>query len=167
MNSTPKSNRIHISIFGNTNAGKSSLLNAVAGQEISIVSPVKGTTTDPVNKAMELLPIGPVLFTDTAGLNDVGELGKKRVEKSLKVIERSDLCIYVVSACELNDKTMDISKISGHLEAFKKYGCPYKIVVSKIDLISREKLDELKKNMKTHILFRSRITPVLRISKKI
>jgi len=144
MNSTPKSNRIHISFFGNTNVGKSSLINAITGQEISIVSAVRGTTTDPVNKAMELLPIGPVLFTDTAGLNDNSELGLKRIEKSLKVIERSDLCVYVISAEELNGKSVDRIKIENHLKEFKKYNSPHILAISKTDLLDEMSLKEIK-----------------------
>ncbi|HOH43845.1 MAG TPA: 50S ribosome-binding GTPase, partial [Candidatus Hydrogenedentes bacterium] len=91
MRSTPKSMRLHIGLFGRRNAGKSSLLNAVTAQQVSIVSPVAGTTTDPVEKAMELLPLGPVLFIDTAGLDDEGTLGELRKERTRAVFERVDL----------------------------------------------------------------------------
>ncbi|HPX85239.1 MAG TPA: [FeFe] hydrogenase H-cluster maturation GTPase HydF [Candidatus Hydrogenedentes bacterium] len=95
MRSTPKSMRLHIGLFGRRNAGKSSLLNAVTAQQVSIVSPVAGTTTDPVEKAMELLPLGPVLFIDTAGLDDEGTLGELRKERTRAVFERVDLGVIV------------------------------------------------------------------------
>ena len=87
MNETPSSERIHIGIFGRRNAGKSSVINAVTGQSLAIVSDIKGTTTDPVLKAMELLPLGPVVMVDTPGLDDEGELGKKRIEKSYQILQ--------------------------------------------------------------------------------
>lgn len=95
MQGTPKGTRLHIGVFGSRNAGKSSLLNRLTGQEVSIVSDVPGTTADPVEKAMELLPLGPVLLIDTAGLDDVGDLGRKRVEKSLRAAERTDIALIV------------------------------------------------------------------------
>jgi [FeFe] hydrogenase H-cluster maturation GTPase HydF len=98
MNATPKSLRLHIAFFGRRNVGKSSLLNALARQQVSIVSPVAGTTTDPVEKPMELLPLGPVLFIDTAGLDDTGELGALRVQKTRQVLERADLAVLVAEA---------------------------------------------------------------------
>ena len=98
MNETPRGNRLHISLFGRRNAGKSSLINALTNQSLAIVSPVAGTTTDPVYKSMEILPIGPVVVIDTAGLDDVGELGQLRVAKSLEVLRKSDLVLLVVDA---------------------------------------------------------------------
>ncbi len=98
MKTTPKGFRLHIGVFGRRNAGKSSLINAMTRQEVSIVSPVAGTTTDPVEKPMELLPIGPVLWIDTAGIDDVGALGRRRVEKSRRMIDRTDVAILVVDA---------------------------------------------------------------------
>lgn len=95
LNETPRGNRIHIAFFGLRNAGKSTLVNAFTGQPIAIVSDVAGTTTDPVSKAMEILPLGPCLITDTAGLDDEGELGVMRVEKSLKVLETADIAVWV------------------------------------------------------------------------
>ena len=93
MNTTPNSNRTHIAIYGKTNVGKSSLLNKILDQEVSIVSEVRGTTTDPVSKAMELIPIGPVLFIDTAGLWDDTELGALRGERTLEIMKRTDLAL--------------------------------------------------------------------------
>ena len=98
MNETPSSERVHISFFGCRNAGKSSLVNAVTGQTVSVVSPVKGTTTDPVNKTMELLPLGPVVIIDTPGFDDAGELGSLRVERTRQVLRRTDLAVLVVDA---------------------------------------------------------------------
>ncbi|HQP35858.1 MAG TPA: [FeFe] hydrogenase H-cluster maturation GTPase HydF [Polyangiaceae bacterium] len=98
LDKTPTGERLHISIFGRRNAGKSSLVNALTGQPVAIVSEVAGTTTDPVAKAMEILPLGPVVLTDTAGIDDVGELGGLRVERSLKVLDKTDLALLVVEA---------------------------------------------------------------------
>jgi len=95
MNDTPRSDRTHIAIFGKRNAGKSSLINALTGQELAVVSPVGGTTTDPVFKSMELLPLGPVVLIDTPGLDDVGELGELRVKKAWEVFNKTDLAILV------------------------------------------------------------------------
>ena len=98
MLSTPKANRLHIGIFGKRNAGKSSLLNALVNQEISIVSDIAGTTTDPVEKTMEFLPLGPVVFIDTAGIRKTEDTVEKiGVEKSLKIIDTSDLLIYILN----------------------------------------------------------------------
>ena len=96
LNSTPSSERVHIGIFGKRNAGKSSVINAITNQSLAIVSDIKGTTTDPVSKAMELLPLGPVMIIDTPGLDDVGELGKMRIQKSYQVLNKSDIGILVV-----------------------------------------------------------------------
>ena len=95
LNETPRGNRVHIAFFGLRNAGKSTLVNAFTGQQIAIVSDVPGTTTDPVSKAMEILPLGPCLITDTAGLDDVGELGEMRVEKTLGVLATTDIAVWV------------------------------------------------------------------------
>ena len=98
LNETPSGNRIRISFFGRRNAGKSTLVNALTGQEIAIVSDVAGTTTDPVSKAMEILPLGPCLITDTAGLDDAGSLGEERVRRTLEVLEKTDVAVWVVGA---------------------------------------------------------------------
>ena len=103
LNDTPSAERVHIGFFGRRNAGKSSLVNAVTGQELSVVSPVKGTTTDPVYKSMELLPLGPVVIMDTPGSDDEGELGELRVKKTAETLGRTDCAVLVVdgewSAC--------------------------------------------------------------------
>ncbi len=98
LNSTPRANRYHIAFLGRTNAGKSSLINAVSNQNIALVSPVKGTTTDPVYRPMELLPVGPVVMIDTAGLDDVSELGELRREKTLDILNKADLAVLVIDA---------------------------------------------------------------------
>lgn len=99
MNNTPASDRIHIGFFGRRNAGKSSVLNAVTGQDLAVVSDVKGTTTDPVYKAMELLPLGPVMMIDTPGIDDEGQLGSLRVRKSYQVLNKTDVAVLVMDAC--------------------------------------------------------------------
>ena len=96
MQETPRANRLHIAIVGRRNAGKSSLINALTNQDIALVSEVPGTTTDPVFKAMEILPIGPSIIIDTAGLDDTGELGELRVKKTLEVLEQADLVVLVI-----------------------------------------------------------------------
>lgn len=98
LNSTPSANRLHISFFGRRNAGKSSLVNAVTGQSLSIVSKVRGTTTDPVRKAMELLPLGPVVITDTPGIDDTGIIGEKRVERTYNILSKTDVAVLVIDA---------------------------------------------------------------------
>ena len=100
LNNTPSGERLHIAFFGRRNAGKSSLVNAVTGQELAVVSDVKGTTTDPVKKAMELLPIGPVLIIDTPGYDDEGGLGELRVKKTKQILDETDIAVLVVDGCE-------------------------------------------------------------------
>jgi len=139
MQGTPRANRPHIAIYGNRNAGKSSLLNAIIGQEISLVSSVKGTTTDPVTKTMELLPFGPVVFIDTAGLDDSGELGELRVERSKKILQRTDFAIYTH---DIND--VDEIAFKHFLKEFKRFSIPYMIVFNKIDEASKEILEQFK-----------------------
>ncbi len=115
LNSTPSGERIHIGIFGRRNAGKSSLINAITGQELAVVSDTAGTTTDPVSKAMELLPLGPVMITDTPGLDDEGDLGSLRVRKSYQILFKTDIALLVV------DSTKGISDFdSAILERLKK-----------------------------------------------
>lgn len=98
LNATPSAERVHIGFFGRRNAGKSSVVNAVTGQELAVVSDVKGTTTDPVSKAMELLPIGPVVIIDTPGIDDEGALGELRVRKTRQVLNKTDVAVLVVDA---------------------------------------------------------------------
>lgn len=100
LNDTPKGNRIHIALFGKRNAGKSSVINAITGQSLAIVSDIKGTTTDPVYKAMELLPLGPVMMIDTPGLDDEGELGEQRIAKAKAVLNKTDIALIVIDSNE-------------------------------------------------------------------
>ena len=100
LNDTPSGERLHIGFFGRRNAGKSSVVNAVTGQELAVVSDVKGTTTDPVQKSMELLPLGPVMIIDTPGFDDEGELGVKRVQKTKQILNKTDIAVLVVDAAE-------------------------------------------------------------------
>ena len=130
LNETPYANRIHISFFGMRNAGKSSLVNAVTGQNLSIVSPIAGTTTDPVKKAMELLPLGPVVITDTPGLDDEGDLGNLRVKKAKEVLAFTDIAILAV------DAQKGLSELDTMLAAsFKEKKIPYLTVFTKADLV--------------------------------
>jgi [FeFe] hydrogenase H-cluster maturation GTPase HydF len=128
VDKTPKANRLHIAILGRTNVGKSSLLNLMLGQEIAITSPVAGTTTDVVEKAMELLPLGPVLFLDTAGLDDISELSGKRLEKTAGVFDRADVVILVAEADIWTDYEESV------LAESAKLNLPVLIVINKVDL---------------------------------
>ena len=124
----PKSFRLHIGIFGKRNTGKSSILNALTHQDVSIVSNVAGTTTDPVEKPMELLPLGPVLFIDTAGIDDAGDLGEKRIEKTLAVFDRTDLGVIVTNFNEWGKYEQSI------IDEFKDRAIPFIIVFNKTDI---------------------------------
>lgn len=128
MNATPSGNRTHIGIFGRRNAGKSSLINALTGQKLAIVSDVKGTTTDPVSKAMELLPLGPVVMIDTPGLDDEGELGAKRIEKAMQVLRKTDIALLVADAAEGLDESD-----RALLERIRAMQLPYLVVYNKCD----------------------------------
>ncbi|MCX7806152.1 MAG: [FeFe] hydrogenase H-cluster maturation GTPase HydF [Planctomycetota bacterium] len=141
MEKTPKGMRLHIGIFGRRNVGKSSLLNAITRQQVSIVSDVAGTTTDPVEKPMELLPLGPVLFIDTAGIDDTGALGEMRVQRTRRVFDRTDLGVLVAEVGEWGQFEDMI------LAEFKTRGIPAVVVFNKIDLGSprQEILDRLAK----------------------
>jgi [FeFe] hydrogenase H-cluster maturation GTPase HydF len=128
MNETPRGNRLHIALFGRRNAGKSSLINALTNQSLAIVSPVAGTTTDPVYKSMEILPLGPVVIIDTAGLDDEGELGQLRVAKSLEVLRKSDLVLLVV------DTTIEIGEPEKDFAAkCLAHKIPFILIFNKID----------------------------------
>lgn len=131
LNSTPSANRVHIGFFGRRNAGKSSVVNAVTGQELAVVSDTKGTTTDPVYKSMELLPIGPVMIIDTPGFDDEGALGALRVRKTKQVLNKTDIAVLVIDATE-GKKQCDEELI--HI--FKEKEIPYIIVNNKADLLS-------------------------------
>lgn len=133
MNQTPASERIHISFFGKRNAGKSSVINAVTGQDLAIVSNIKGTTTDPVYKTMELLPLGPVMLIDTPGIDDEGDLGALRIKKSYQILNKTDIAILVVDV---------LIGITEHEEAlihrFQEKNIPWILIYNKADLIPGE-----------------------------
>lgn len=137
LNDTPSGERLHIGFFGKRNAGKSSVVNAVTGQELSVVSDVKGTTTDPVTKAMELLPIGPVMIIDTPGYDDEGALGELRVKKTRQILNRTDLAVLVV------DSSAGISDTDRQLtELFRERDIPYLTVYNKSDIKNITALNE-------------------------
>lgn len=138
MNTTPNANRKHIGIYGNTNSGKSSLMNKILGQDISLVSNVEGTTTDPVQKAMELIPFGPVLLIDTAGLEDKTELGEIRVKKSFEFLKRLDFAIYVVDG-----KNLDIDTYKKWKREANKYNINYIVVVNKLDRLNDDEINNI------------------------
>lgn len=143
MNTTPSANRKHIALYGKRNAGKSSLMNAMIGQDVSIVSEIKGTTTDPISKPMELLPLGPVIFIDTAGLDDEGLLGEKRVERALKILERTDFALYIMDAAEQGD-VVDPEYLK-MLKKFKQYHIKHLLVLNKEDALSAKQREEVAK----------------------
>lgn len=139
LNDTPSANRIHIGFFGRRNAGKSSLVNAVTNQNIAIVSDTKGTTTDPVYKSLELLPLGPVMIIDTPGYDDIGELGELRVKKTKQVLNKTDIAVLVAdSSCGLTECDKEL------IDLFKSKEIPYCIAYNKSDLSSET--HELKEN---------------------
>lgn len=130
LNDTPSGERVHIGFFGNRNTGKSSLVNAVTGQDLSVVSSAKGTTTDPVRKSMEILPIGPVVVIDTPGIDDFGELGTLRVEKTRKILETSDIAVLVTDAqAGLTAQDREL------MELFEEKKVPFVLVYNKSDLL--------------------------------
>ncbi|MCD7845977.1 MAG: [FeFe] hydrogenase H-cluster maturation GTPase HydF [Oscillospiraceae bacterium] len=137
LNDTPSGNRLHIAFFGRRNAGKSSLVNAVTGQALAIVSDVKGTTTDPVQKAMELLPLGPVVIIDTPGIDDVGALGRQRVARAIRVLNKTDIAVLVVDASV--GMTGPEEELVG---LFQARGLPYIIAWNKSDLAPTAALPE-------------------------
>ena len=144
MNQTPASERVHISFFGKRNAGKSSVINAVTGQDLAIVSSVMGTTTDPVYKTMELLPLGSVMVIDTPGIDDEGELGALRVRKSYQVLNKTDIAILVIdSTAGKGEEELEL------IHRFHKKGIPYLIIYNKIDLLSTEKIKDLAMSVRT------------------
>lgn len=130
MNQVPSGERIHIGIFGKRNAGKSSIINALTGQKLAIVSEIRGTTTDPVSKAMELLPLGPVVMIDTPGLDDEGELGALRIRKAYQMLNKSDIALLIV------DGSIGITEEDRQiLERIRKKEIPYAVIFNKSDLI--------------------------------
>ncbi|AWZ49657.1 [FeFe] hydrogenase H-cluster maturation GTPase HydF [Clostridiaceae bacterium 14S0207] len=139
MNNTPNANRKQIGIYGKRNAGKSSLVNLITGQEVALVSDVKGTTTDPVFKTMELIPFGPVRFIDTAGLDDEGVLGELRVKKTFELIQITDLALYVMDVNDIDEKSFKDT-----VNKFKQFNIPYIVIFNKIDTLNEKELKKLK-----------------------
>ena len=137
LNDTPSGERVHIGFFGMRNAGKSSVVNAVTGQELSVVSDVRGTTTDPVNKAMEILPLGPVVIIDTPGIDDTGKLGELRVKRTKQILNRIDIAVLVVDG-ELGMQQPDKELT----EIFKAKQIPYIIAYNKSDIAEERALNE-------------------------
>lgn len=148
LTNTPSGNRLHIGIFGKRNSGKSSLLNAITGQEIALVSEVKGTTTDPVSKAMEIQPIGPCLLIDTAGFDDTGDLGSMRIEKTKAVLDKTDIAVMVFTDMEMEPEAQWIAML-------KKRNIPILAVVNQVDRI--EQAQEIKRQIEQ----RFSLTPLL------
>ncbi len=132
LHNTVSGNRVHIGFFGRRNAGKSSLVNAVTGQNLAVVSAVPGTTTDPVQKAMELLPMGPVLIIDTPGIDDEGALGALRVQKTQQVLHKTDVAVLVVDA-SVGKSDTDEELIA----LFREQGIPFLVAYNKCDLLCR------------------------------
>ncbi len=133
LNDTPSSERLHIGIFGRRNAGKSSIINAITGQSLSIVSEIKGTTTDPVKKTMEMLPLGPVVVIDTPGIDDEGELGAKRIEKSYEILNKTDIAVLVVDGTE--GLSAEDTELINELNARH---LPYVIALNKADITGEQ-----------------------------
>ena len=142
LNDTPLGERIHIGLFGRTNAGKSSLLNGISNQPIAIVSKQRGTTTDPVYKSMEILPLGPIVLMDTPGLDDESELGKQRIQKSFQLLNKTDIGLLVVEAGE------PLSEIEKDLvHRFEKKKIPFYLVVNKVDQITEAQKEEMESSL--------------------
>ena len=148
MTGTPRANRLHIGIFGKRNAGKSSLLNTLVNQDISIVSDTAGTTTDPVEKAMEFLPLGPIVFIDTAGIDDTGTLGRQRINKTKKIFDRTDIAIIICDYKGWDNYEIELFK------EFESRKIPVLSVVNKQDIqqINSKELDKIKAYTKQPVL---------------
>ena len=154
LNSTPSSERIHIGIFGRRNAGKSSLINALTGQNLAIVSDVRGTTTDPVFKSMELLPLGPIVMIDTPGLDDEGELGKLRIQKAYQVLNKTDIAVLVI------DGTSGITpQDNAILTRIQDKNIPLLLVLNKADLVSEHTHQEM--IVSTHLKYKIPLEHIL------
>ncbi|MDE6851375.1 MAG: [FeFe] hydrogenase H-cluster maturation GTPase HydF [Lachnospiraceae bacterium] len=149
MQTVPQGDRLHIAVFGRRNAGKSSVINAITGQNLAIVSDVKGTTTDPVSKAMEILPLGPCMLIDTPGLDDEGELGARRVEKALQVMNRTDLALIVMDISQITQRDLDSKRGIGALEReilvrIEEKKIPYLLVLNQSDRIPDIQAEEIR-----------------------
>lgn len=150
MIETPRGNRVHIAIYGRTNAGKSSLINKITNQSISLVSETRGTTTDPVYKAMELLPIGPVVFIDTAGIDDTTELGELRVKKTKEILNKMDIALLLIST-EIVLENQELNYEKEWIREIKKREKPFIVILNKVDLVSVEKLQEIEEKVKREL----------------
>lgn len=150
MIETPRGNRVHIAIYGRTNAGKSSLINKITNQSISLVSETRGTTTDPVYKAMELLPIGPVVFIDTAGIDDTTELGELRVKKTKEILNKMDIALLLIST-EVVLENQELNYEKEWIREIKKREKPFIAILNKVDLVSVEKLQEIEEKIKREL----------------
>ncbi len=142
--------RVHIAIYGRTNAGKSSLINKITNQSISLVSETRGTTTDPVYKAMELLPIGPVVFIDTAGIDDITELGELRVKKTKEILNKMDIALLLIST-EVVLENQELNYEKEWIREIKKREKPFIVILNKVDLVSVEKLQEIEEKVKREL----------------
>ncbi len=150
LTATPSGDRVHIALFGRRNAGKSSLINAMTGQPLAIVSDVKGTTTDPVRKAMEILPLGPCMLIDTPGLDDEGELGAKRVERAMQVLDRTDIALLVVDISQITEAELESRRGLGDreeevLSVIEGKKIPYMIVLNQSDRLPDARVEELRR----------------------
>ena len=145
LNDTPAANRTHIAFFGKRNAGKSSLLNAVTGQELAVVSDIKGTTTDPVFKTMELLPIGPVMLIDTPGYDDEGILGEQRVKKTRQVLNKTDIAVLAALAQIQDEQDREL------LQLIKSKNIPYIVVYNKIDATENAEISDTTDTLETFV----------------
>jgi len=154
LNETPRGVRVHLALFGKRNAGKSSVINAITGQETAIVSEVKGTTTDPVFKAMEILPIGPCVIIDTAGIDDVGELGELRIKKTLEVLDIADVALLIVDirvGIGENDQFV--------IDKFKEKKKPIIVVLNKQDTLENDERESIATSLQETLN-----TPVVAVS---
>lgn len=165
LNQAPSSERVHISIFGRRNSGKSSLINALTNQSLAIVSDVPGTTTDPVSKSMEILPIGPVIITDTAGIDDTGDLGRLRVEKTLRVLESTDLAVLIVESGQapgeweenlvgrIKERDIPLVVCAGKIDAepdysaARKWATEHSLLFVPVSAATREGIEQLKASL--------------------
>lgn len=152
LTTTPQGDRLQIALFGRRNAGKSSVINALTGQQLAIVSEVKGTTTDPVYKAMEILPLGPCMLIDTPGLDDEGELGAKRVEKAMQVLNRTDIALVVVDITGLTPRDLETKRGLGEKETeiisvLEEKKLPYIIVLNQADRMEDAQAEQIRNQL--------------------
>lgn len=152
LNTTPQGDRIQIALFGKRNAGKSSVINAITGQPLAIVSDIKGTTTDPVSKAMEILPLGPCMFIDTPGIDDEGELGQKRIEKALQVLNKTDIALIIIDINTITEENLSTKRGLPEKELeiialVEEKKLPYIIVLNQADRMADDKSEELRSKL--------------------